>query len=272
VVLRCYEGALVDEAVPDALARCLGDVEGVQTVVRRDHASHSSGAQRREVEARASWLVGGPIEGPFAVTEDDVRYEVALDEDLGCGLYLDQRANRRWVRERAADAEVLNLFAYTCGFSVAAAVGGARRTTSVDIARRALERGQRSLQLNGIEPALHRFFSDDAIEALERAKRRSESYDIVICDPPSFARRKGGHFRLERDLDTLVALCVDRVAPDGWLLFSLNHRQIRLATLRQAIEQAANQRLVGLEAEIIEDGYSPLGVGTDLKCVRAQLR
>lgn len=135
------------------------------------------------------------------VREHGWSLEVRPYDGLSTGLFLDQRENRAWVaswvRSRAAEQEaapaVLNTFAYTCAFSVAAATAGAQ-TTSVDVSPRYLEWGRRNFAHNGLDAAVHRFAKMDTFEFIGYAKRKGLRYDLVILDPPSFAagsRRKG---------------------------------------------------------------------------------
>jgi 23S rRNA (cytosine1962-C5)-methyltransferase len=126
--------------------------------------------------------------------------EVRLWDGLSTGLFLDQRENRgfvaRWVRDRVASgkpAAVLNTFAYTCAFSVAAAVGGAS-TTSVDVSGRYLDWGQRNFAHNALDVAAHRFARMDTLEFFGYAERKGLRYDLIVLDPPSFSagsKRKG---------------------------------------------------------------------------------
>jgi len=223
----------------------------------------------------ASVLAAGVVHGEAApealpVREGAWRFLVALNDGVATGLYLDQAENRHWVQEHA-HGEVLNLFAYTCTFSVAAATGDATRVTSVDLSRRALKWGRDNFLANGLDPGAHRFFAEDAFELLARCHRRQERFGSIICDPPSFARHKRKTFDLERDLPRLMEACLGALAPGGALLFSINHRQIRKARLLALAERqlaATGRRSADLEVEVTTPAHGPLGVGTDLKTLR----
>jgi 23S rRNA (cytosine1962-C5)-methyltransferase len=113
--------------------------------------------------------------------------EVDLCHGQKTGAFLDQRDNRALVRGLARGRRVLNLFSYAGGFSIAAALGGAAKVTSVDIASAAHASAQRTFRANGVDPVAHDFVSADVFAFLDQAKARGEQYDLVISDPPSFA-------------------------------------------------------------------------------------
>lgn len=283
LALRLYEGTPAaqgwDRAALERLGEHLRAGLGLRGVYVKTHEPPRGTSSGHSLAIPADEpIVGEPAPPQLVVEEDGVRYTASMTDGQGCRLYLDQRANRGWVRERFADgaaSSLLNLFAYTCSFTAAAACGGASATTSVDLAKRALELGRDNLRLNGIEPdARHRFLARDALDMLERAAARGESWDVVVCDPPSFARRGRATFRLERDLETLVRACLAVVAPGGWLLFCANHRGIRLDDLADAMRRGASRlgRSLGESALFVtEDGLGPLGVGTDLKTLRVEV-
>lgn len=142
---------------------------------------------------------GAALPESLLVREHGWKLEVRLYDGLSTGLFLDQRDNRGWVsqwakeRARAGPTSVLNTFAYTCAFSVAAALSGAQ-TTSVDVSGRYLDWGKRNFAHNGLDAAAHRFAKMDTFEFLGYAKRKGLAYDLMVLDPPSFAagsKRKG---------------------------------------------------------------------------------
>ena len=201
--------------------------------------------RHREAEQLAS---SGPEIGEAApdaivVREADLKFEVSLSDGLDTGLYVDQRENRRRVLQAADGKRVLNLFSYTCSFSVAAAVGGAQSTTSVDLSRRALNRGHRNFVLNGIEPnASHRLLRAEAVQFARRASARGDEYDLLIIDPPSFATiGKGRVFRLEREWDSLIDLAISLMAPGGQCLIVSHEVQERARLLRRRTAAAVQR-------------------------------
>lgn len=179
-------------------------------------------------------LWGEPAPDRFVVRENGVQFELSFDEGYSSGLFLDQRENRRrllkqhvaagfplWA-EHAPAVEVLNVFAYTCTFSVCAALAGAR-TTSLDLSKKYLEWGRRNFARNGLDPAAHDFLFGDAFEWLRRLAKKARRFDLVLLDPPTFSTSKtGGTFRAEQDFGRLVAAAVKLVKPGGGLFASTN--------------------------------------------------
>ena len=214
---------------------------GVYLKVRPKHAS-------RIVDARRAALVQSlPVRGAqapevMAVSEGGLRFELRLGEGLGTGLFLDQRSNRDWVRSASRGKSVLNLFAHTCSFTVAAAAGGAARTVSVDASSRVLDVGSRNLEANGFGGPNHELVCDDAIQWLREAHRRGMDFDLVILDPPSFSTTRGGRMSVQKDYESLARACLDIVSPrGGWLLACTNHRATRRSRLRSWLHQAARE-------------------------------
>jgi 23S rRNA (cytosine1962-C5)-methyltransferase len=124
------------------------------------------------------------------VEEHGLSLAVDLRRGQKTGLFLDQRENRFYVEGRAAGARVLNLFGYTGGFSLSAARGGALHVTTVDVAPDAIAAARENFALNGFDPARHAFVVDDVFDYLKKADERGDRFDVVVCDPPSFARRQ----------------------------------------------------------------------------------
>jgi len=174
----------------------------------------------------------------FEILENGIRYEMSFNEGYSVGLFLDQRDNRRrfLTNQIAADfpltdsrftihdsrLEILNCFAYTCGFSVCAAKTGAR-TTSLDLSKKYLEWGRRNFILNGIDPAAHDFIYGDAFDWLRRLAKKGRAFDAAVLDPPTFSQSKEhGTFRAEKDYGKLVTAALPLVKPGGILFASTN--------------------------------------------------
>lgn len=176
---------------------------------------------RKVSDQKPAELLAGEAPGEIVVREGGLSYEVEPAGGYSSGLFLDQRANRRWVAGLGAK-RMLNLFAYTCSFTVCAAAGGAE-TCSVDASKRALARGRRNLELNAIDPAEgHRFLADDVMKVVPRLVKRGEMFDLIVLDPPTFGRADGKVFRIERDLSGLVGACWQLLERDGSLLVACN--------------------------------------------------
>jgi 23S rRNA (cytosine1962-C5)-methyltransferase len=191
----------------------------------------------------------------LVVRENELSYLVRLGDGLKTGIFLDQRENRRRVRDLARGKRVLNLFAYTCGFTVAAAAGGAERTVSVDSARGVLGWGEQNLALNGLERGTHQFVDDDVFTWIKRARKRDERFDLVILDPPSFATTHASRFSAESDYADLASLVLSLVAPGGFLLACTNHRGVGWRKFRKQLHEAG--RRAGRELAQVKDLPEP---------------
>lgn len=233
VLLSLKDPALAGERVRE-LDRWLGDA-GIP--ISRVFIRHLV-RQPREKDRPALWRgdPGEPASG--VVRENGLRYEVNFDAGYSVGLFCDQRANRRFLQS-LAPARVLNTFAYTCAFSVAAAARGAE-TLSVDLSKSSLARGRRNFELNHIAPANHRFLADDVLSVLPRLIQRGATYDAIILDPPTFGRSSPRRaFRAERDYEGLVAMALGCAAPGAWILLSTNCSSLSVAKLRAMASRVA---------------------------------
>ncbi|HLU66120.1 MAG TPA: class I SAM-dependent rRNA methyltransferase [Kofleriaceae bacterium] len=184
-------------------------------------------------------LAGDPPPATVIVQEAGARFEVDLHRGQKTGLFLDQRDNRRYLRELAGGAEVLNLYGYTGGFSIHAALGGARRVVTVDVAAPAIEAAARNLALSGLDRSRHELVCADAPAWLERAAAAGRRFDIVVCDPPSFAPREGALPAARRAYLRINRLALALVAPGGLLLTASCSSHLTRAHLREAVAGAA---------------------------------
>ena len=167
-------------------------------------------------------IFGDPQASPReVVSESGLLYEIDFSASYSVGLFTDQRANREFLRARKP-ARLLNTFAYTCAFSLAAAHVGAE-TVSVDVSKSSLQRGRHNFELNGIAITSHRFVPEDVPAYLRRLAKRGEKFDAVILDPPTFGRAGSGKtFRVERDFCALLAATSEIVSLGGAILLSTN--------------------------------------------------
>ncbi|MBI3834623.1 MAG: class I SAM-dependent methyltransferase [Planctomycetes bacterium] len=192
----------------------------------------------------ATPLVGEPASEMLEIQENGLRLAIKPYDGFAAGLFLDQRENRARVRQLASGKDVLNLFAYTCGFSVAAVAGGARSCVSVDISPNALEWGKENFKLNDLDAGAYEFQAWDTMEYLDRAHRRGQLFDLIILDPPSFAhgRKTRKTFAILEDLSGLVAATVQVLKPGGTLMVSTNHRKLPLRGLLDRIAKGSGSR------------------------------
>ncbi len=164
---------------------------------------------------RGETLWGDPAPDTVLIEEHGARFEVDLLKGQKTGFFLDQRDNRKRVADLAAGQRVLNLFSYTGGFSVLAALGGASYVASVDLAKPAIDNAKRNFQLNDLPIDNHGFFAEDAFDFLNRAIQDLNRFDIVIVDPPSFAPRQKARANALRAYQKLNALALQVVEPGG---------------------------------------------------------
>lgn len=150
-------------------------------------------------------------------------YSMNSDQGESYGLFLDQRVNRSRLAQIAHSKRILNLFAYTGGFGIVAAQGGAATTTTVDLSSNTIEWAKTNFKLNGFTGSEHEFFAADCFFFLDRAQKKNRKWDIIVCDPPIFSRSKEGTFRVEQDLKKLLDLCQGCLSPGGWILFSTHY-------------------------------------------------
>ena len=167
-------------------------------------------------------IVGDPSANlQSTVLERTLRYGVDFGAGYSVGLFIDQRENRRFVRD-LTPRTLLNCFAYTCSFSVAAATVGAH-TVSIDLSKRSLARGRENFALNSLSINGHRFLADDVFKVLPRMARNGEKFDVIILDPPTFSRsHRGRAFRVEYDFETLLLSAMEVAERDGKILLSTN--------------------------------------------------
>ena len=154
-------------------------------------------------------------------TERMLHYGIDFTAGYSVGLFIDQRENRRFVRD-IAPRTLLNCFAYTCSFSVAGATVGAK-TVSIDLSKKSLARGRENFALNSLTTTDHRFLADDVMAVLPRLARKGERFDVIILDPPTFSRSRAGKaFQVEQDFEKLLLLALEVAERDGKILLSTN--------------------------------------------------
>jgi 23S rRNA (cytosine1962-C5)-methyltransferase len=198
--------------------------------------------RERGVSGRGLALVGGEPVAPIRVREGAAVYDVDVRHGQKTGLFLDQRENRRHAGALAAGRDVLNLFGYTGGFSLHAGLGGARRVVTVDSAPAAIAAARRNVELSGLDPGRHDLVTGDVFDFLARAVAGGQRFDLVVCDPPSFAPRAGALDAARAAYRRLNALALDVVAPGGLLLSASCSSHFGRADLAEAVAGAAHDR------------------------------
>ena len=174
----------------------------------------------------------------FTVLENGVLYQVFMNDGLMTGIFLDQHEVRgSLVDGLAMGKSLLNMFSYTAAFSVAAAMGGASQTTSVDLAKRSRELSQAHFQANGISKDDHRFIVMDVFEYFKYAKRKDLTYDVIVLDPPSFARNKKQTFSVAKDYHKLISQCLEILNPGGIIIASTNAANVSRQKFTEQIDK-----------------------------------
>jgi len=207
------------EAVVGALPALL-DVEPVRVHVKVRERQSGTRQYERLIGARSAVAV---------LEERGCRWTLNFSDYLDTGLFLDHRNVRRLIGKRARGGRFLNLFAYTGAASVAAVVGGARGSVSVDLSKRYCRWAERNLALNGADPSRHRVVRDDVLAWL--AENAEEApFDTILLDPPTYSNSTdtASDWNVQRDHTRAIEACLDRLAPGGLLIFSNNFRRFRL--------------------------------------------
>ena len=207
----------------------------------------------------------------FEILENGIRYEMSFNEGYSVGLFLDQRDNRRRLLGGHVAAgfpllqpspespmanrqlQILNTFAYTCGFSVCAAKAGAR-TTSLDLSKKWLDWGKRNFALNQLDPAGHDFLYGDALDWLRRLGKKQRRFDVILLDPPTFSRSKeSGVFQAEKDYGQLVTAALPLLQSGGVLFASTNAAEWPAEEFLASVTEA----IYAADRKILQQHYVP---------------
>lgn len=235
------------------LARLLGIRGAYHKVLSRQVRAAS------KPDMSPQWVWGERAAGVFEIVENGLRYGLSFGEGYSCGLFLDQRDNRRRLltghvaadfplpEARDQNASVLNVFAYTCGFSVCAAAAGAQ-VTSLDLSKKYLEWGRSNFSRNGLDPASADFIYGDAFDWMRRLSKKGRMFEVVVLDPPTFSKsNEYGVFRVEKDYRELLEITLGLLRPGGVLLACTNANswpaEEFVATVERAVERARKKVL-----------------------------
>ena len=189
------------------------------------------------------FLIGDKPSFPIIVKQNNIKYAVYLDDGAMTGVFLDQRETRETLKRiYAKDKTVLNTFSYTGAFSVALALGGAKSTTSVDLAKRSLKKTQEQFAVNNIKDlSNHKIIVQDVFEYFKYAIKKDLKYDIVIADPPSFARSKKYTFSVAKDYKDLLKQIIQITNKNGLIVASTNYSKISMKKFKTFVDVAFNE-------------------------------
>ena len=185
------------------------------------------------------FLFGERAVEPLIVKENGVNFAIYLDDGAMVGVFLDQRDVRRTIRDKYANGKtVLNTFSYTGAFSVFAALGGATKTTSVDLAKRSLPKTQEQFSINAINVEKQEIIVEDVFDYFKYAVRKKLSFDVVVLDPPSFARSKKRTFSASKDYVKLLKEAIQITNKGGLILASTNSANFSMMAFSDFVAKA----------------------------------
>lgn len=198
----------------------------------------------------SQFLFGEDAPEPLIIKENGISFAVYLNEGLMTGIFLDQKEVRgRLIDGAAIGKSVLNMFSYTGAFSVAAAMGGAFSTTSVDLAKRSSSKTKEQFEVNQLPLDNQKIIVMDVFEYFKYAARKQLSYDLIILDPPSFARNKKKVFSVAKNYGDLIKESVDILADQGTIIASTNAANITMKKYKLMVQEALEVKEVQYRIE-----------------------
>jgi 23S rRNA (cytosine1962-C5)-methyltransferase len=231
--------------------QALKDVNGLKGVYQKKRF-----AQKGQYIEDDDFVMGTEPAFPLIVKENGVNFAVYLNESAMVGVFLDQRDVRKTIRDHFAKGKtVLNTFSYTGAFSVFAALGGAIKTTSVDLANRSLNKTIEQFEINGIDVAAQDIIVEDVFKYFKYAVRKELKFDLVILDPPSFARSKKHVFSAEKDYTNLLKEAVAITNDEGVIVASTNSSAFNMAKFKGFIDLALKES--GKTYDVLEEFSLP---------------
>lgn len=181
------------------------------------------------------------IESTWIAKENNCNIVFKADQGQSNGLFLDQRNNRSFISSICNEKSVLNLFCYTAGFSAIAAINGAKEVVSVDTSATTLEWAKENFKANDLNPENYEFWKADARQFIQSCAKRNRKFDIIICDPPSFARSKKAIFKIDKEIEFLIKGLCDILKAEGILLFSTNFEKWNQQSFQRICKDLANK-------------------------------
>jgi len=185
------------------------------------------------------FVCGKRADAPIIVKENSVNFAIYLDDGAMVGVFLDQRDVRKAIRDKySKDKTMLNTFSYTGAFSVFASLGGATKTTSVDLAKRSRPKTNEQFSINEIDPKTQDIIVEDVFNYFKYAVRKKLKFELVVLDPPSFARSKKHTFSASKDYVKLLKEAIEITSKYGVIVASTNSANFSMKTFRGYIEKA----------------------------------
>lgn len=217
--------------------RKFSESQKLKLVIRHmlDRGSGVGGLEKKTINtttAEENWIA----------REENLKFVLKTNSGFSPGVFLDQRENRAWVRKNSQEKTVLNLFSYTSGFSVAAALGEASKVTTVDVSAKFLSWSRENFAANEIDEKAHEFFTQDCLLFLKGSVKRKRQWDLIICDPPTFGRSKDSVWKIERDLPEMAELMLACVPKNGKILFTCNYEKMNRDELLKLFTQKIREK------------------------------
>jgi 23S rRNA (cytosine1962-C5)-methyltransferase len=191
--------------------------------------------QRRYLKGAPSEVIIGEVEDDLYIIENGMKLKLNLLSNKNNYYFADMKNGRSFVRQHATDKNVLNLFSYTCAFSVAAKFGGARSVVNIDMSKGALKVGMANHSLNKLDPKGVSFLPYNILKSFANIKRKGP-YDLIIIDPPSFQR---GSFEATKDYEKIIQKLPQIASDESILLACLNSPELESDFLINLIERYA---------------------------------
>ncbi len=252
-VLKLYSAGLTPyrEIIVEALKRAIPDLKGV---IARDEVARDD-VEEDEGRGTGQMLYGPPAPDLIPIQERGARFLVDAYRGQKTGFFLDQRENRFLIRRLAKDREVLNCFCFTGGFSVNAALGGARSVFSVDQDADAIALARQNFSQNGIAPEKHDFLAADVFSLLSSFREEGRTFDMIILDPPAFAKTQRA---VEAALDGYASLnrqALGLLRKGGLLATASCSARVTSEAFFDAVKEAGFK--AGVDLALVEERYQP---------------
>lgn len=231
------------DIIINALKQCV-DYKGIYQKKRFD-------TKGQYLDDDNDFVDGAEAPKPLIIKENNVNFAVYLDDGAMTGIFLDQKEVRKNIRDKYSKKKtMLNAFSYTGAFSVYSVLGGASQTTSVDLAKRSLAKTKEQFSVNNIEPNTQKIVVDDVFNYFKYAVKKQYKFDMIVLDPPSFARSKKNTFSVSKDYVKLLKEAIQITNKNGIIVASTNSASFGLFVFKQFIEQAFKE--LNSKYEILE--------------------
>ena len=191
--------------------------------------------QRRYLKGSPSEVIVGELPEPLHVEENGMKFKLNLLSNRNSGYFPDMKNGREFIKNNSKDKNVLNLFSYTCAFSVAAKLGGAKTVSNIDMSKGALSTGRANHHLNNIDTKGVSFLPYNILKSFSRIKKKGP-YDVIIIDPPTFQR---GSFEATKDYRKLIMKLPQIASDDCLLLACLNSPDLDVEFVKELIKELA---------------------------------